>query len=41
MVGARKATISRIKLLNDLKLERVANEKEQEVNQIKIKFFKI
>ena len=38
-IGARKSAISRIKLLNDLKLERLAKEKEHEVNQIKIRFF--
>lgn len=38
-LGARKAALTRIKLMNDLKLERLAKEKENEINQIKLKFF--
>ncbi len=37
--GARKAAIYRMRLLNDLKLERLAKEKENEVNRSKIHFF--
>ncbi|WP_020528030.1 hybrid sensor histidine kinase/response regulator transcription factor [Flexithrix dorotheae] len=38
-LGARKAALTKVKLLNDLKLERMAKEKEHEISQIKLKFF--